>query len=124
MQAGVYQQFAEMLRERSSKLVVGHGISSSTTMGPLTTPQSVDRALALVEDAKSRGARISLGGHKVDDASGFFFEPTIILDADEKMAVTQEETFAPIVTMCRFETEEEAVEAANNTSVSILSPKQ
>jgi succinate-semialdehyde dehydrogenase/glutarate-semialdehyde dehydrogenase len=50
--------------------------------------------------------------------SGYFFEPTIILGAKKEMLITEEETFAPVLALYSFETEEEAVQAANNTSVS------
>ncbi|EXJ78708.1 succinate-semialdehyde dehydrogenase [Capronia coronata CBS 617.96] len=121
VQSDVYDQFAEILMERTAKLVVGHGSLPSSTMGPVTTPQSLDRARSQVEDARKHGASIALGGDRVKDMPGFFFQPTIILDATKEMRVTQEETFAPIVTLYRFETEEEAIEAANDTSMGLAS---
>lgn len=120
VQSAVYDKFAKILVERTAKIVVGHGASATTTMGPVTTPQSVDRSEQQVEDAKRHGARILLGGKRID-GPGFFFEPTIIADATTDMRITDEESFAPILTLYRFEKEEEVVQAANATSVRSLS---
>lgn len=126
VQAGVYDKFAQIFKEKTSKLVVGHGAEKGTTMGPVTTPRSLDKALNQVEDAKKHGGQIVLGGGKVLGTSGYFFEPTIILGAKKEMLITEEETFAPVLALYSFETEEEAVQAANNTSVSFrkISMKQ
>lgn len=118
VQSGVYDKFAEIIKDKTAKLVIGHGAEKGTTIGPVTTPRSLDKALNQVEDAKKRGGRIILGGGKVPGKSGYFFEPTIILGAKKEMLITEEETFAPVMALYSFETEEDAVEAANNTSVS------
>lgn len=121
VQSGVYDKFAAMLKEATAKLVVGHGAEKTTTMGPVTTPRSLDKALNQVEDAKKHGGQIVLGGGKVMGTSGYFFEPTIILGAKKEMLITEEETFAPVLALYSFETEEEAVTAANNTSMGLAS---
>jgi acyl-CoA reductase-like NAD-dependent aldehyde dehydrogenase len=64
------------------------------------------------------GGIILTGGNKPADLKGYFFEPTVIGGANEKMRLAQEETFGPICALFPFETEEEAVKAANYTSVS------
>lgn len=120
VQKGVYAKFAEMLTEGTKKLVIGHGAEKGTTLGPVTTPRGLEKAKNQVEDAKSKGGRIVLGGAKVEGKKGYFFEPTIVLDAKKSMLITEEETFAPVLALYEFETEEEAVAEANNTSVSIL----
>jgi succinate-semialdehyde dehydrogenase/glutarate-semialdehyde dehydrogenase len=120
VQSGVYDKFATILKERTAKLVVGHGAEKDTTMGPVTTERSIGKALSQVEDAKKHGGQIVLGGGKVMGTSGYFFEPTIILGAKKEMLITEEETFAPVLALYSFDTEEEAVQAANNTSVSLL----
>lgn len=124
VQSGVYDKFAALFKEKTSKLVVGHGAEKGTTMGPVTTPRSLDKATNQVEDAKKHGGQIVLGGGKVSGKGGYFFEPTIILGAKKEMLITEEETFAPVLALYSFDTEEEAVEAANNTSVSNLSSRK
>lgn len=110
-------KFAQMVQERTSKIVVGHGADKSTTMGPVTTPQSIEKVTFKVEDAVSKGGKILHGGKRVD-RPGYFFEPTGIANATSEMTVSQEETFGPILALFKFETGEEAVRLANNTSVS------
>lgn len=118
VQSGVYDKFAAVMKERTAKLVVGHGADKNTTMGPVTTPQGMTKALAQVEDAKKLGGQVILGGAKMTGSTGYFFEPTIILGAKKEMLITQEETFGPILALYSFDTEDEAVKLANDTSVS------
>lgn len=118
IQRGIYTKFADLMREKTAKLKIGHGAEQGTTLGPLTTPRGVDKVVSQVEDAKKHGGQIILGGSKVKDTNGFFFEPTIILDAKKEMQITVEESFAPVLALYEFETEEEVVKEANDTSVS------
>lgn len=120
VQSGVYDSFASLIKEKTSKLKIGHGAKEGTTIGPLTTPRSIDKAENQVEDAKKHGGKVVLGGSKVKDTTGYFFEPTIILGAKKEMLITEEETFAPVLALYSFDTEDEAVDAANNTSVSFV----
>lgn len=117
VQSGIYDKFAEMFAEKTKTLKIGHGADSETTMGPVTTDRGLDKASQQVEDAKKLGGKIVTGGKKIEGKDGYFFEPTIILDATKDMLITREETFAPVIALYKFETEEEAVEMANNTSV-------
>ncbi|RDW66381.1 succinate-semialdehyde dehydrogenase [Coleophoma cylindrospora] len=121
VQSGVYKKFADIIKERTARLVVGHGASQGTTMGPVTTPRSLDKALSQVEDAKKNGGQVILGGGKVKDTTGFFFEPTIILGAKKEMLITEEETFAPVMALYEFASEDEVVKAANDTSMGLAS---
>jgi succinate-semialdehyde dehydrogenase/glutarate-semialdehyde dehydrogenase len=120
VQSGIYDTFAAKLADRTSKLVIGHGADKSTTLGPVTTDRSLDKAQSQVDDAISHGGRLILGGGRVE-GGGYFFKPTIIADANEKMEITREETFAPVLALYKFETEEEVVEKANNTSMGLAS---
>jgi succinate-semialdehyde dehydrogenase/glutarate-semialdehyde dehydrogenase len=121
VQSGVYDKFASIFKEKTSKLVVGHGSEQQTTMGPVTTPQSLDKAVKQVEDAKKHGGQIALGGGKIEEKGGYFFEPTIILGAKKEMLITDEETFGPVLALYSFENEEEVVKAANDTSMGLAS---
>jgi acyl-CoA reductase-like NAD-dependent aldehyde dehydrogenase len=121
VQAGVYDKFAEMLKERTAALKIGHGAEKGTTIGPVTTPRGIDKVEQQVEDAKKHGAKVILGGKKVADKGGYFFEPTILTGMNEKMLVAKEETFAPLASLFKFETEEEVVKWANDTSMGLAS---
>jgi len=120
VQRGAYEKFTQIMTERTKKLKIGHGAEAGTTIGPVTTPRGIAKAEAHIEDAKKHGARIVLGGKKIE-GNGYFFEPTIVLDVNEQMLLSQEEQFAPIAAFIPFEKEEEAVEAANKTSMGLAS---
>jgi succinate-semialdehyde dehydrogenase/glutarate-semialdehyde dehydrogenase len=121
VQKGVYKQFTNLIAEKTRQLKVGHGAQDGTTLGPLTTPQSINKALAQIDDAKKQGANVLFGGNKINIDDGYFFEPTIVLDATEKMQLAREEQFSPIAAFFPFDTEEEAVKAANDTSMGLAS---
>jgi succinate-semialdehyde dehydrogenase/glutarate-semialdehyde dehydrogenase len=121
VQKGVYKDFTDLVAKKTKELKVGHGAKEGTTLGPLTTPRSIDKALAHVEDAKKNGARVLFGGNKVEIDDGYFFEPTIVLDAHDGLMLAQEEQFSPIAAFFPFETEEAVVKAANNTSMGLAS---
>ena len=123
VQAGVYDKFANMIKEKTSALVVGHGGEKGTTMGPVTTPRGLDKAEAQAEDAVKNGAKMILGtgkrggGHK----GGYFMEPTILTGMKADMLMSREETFAPVMGLYKFDTEEEVVKWANDTSMGLAS---
>ena len=120
VQWGVYDKFGEMLTTRAKALKVGHGMDKTTTMGPVTVPAGIEKVDRQIKDAIEKGAKVLTGGNRIQQEGGFFFEPTIIKDAGDRMLVTDEETFGPLLALYPFDTEEQAVEAANNTSVSRL----
>jgi acyl-CoA reductase-like NAD-dependent aldehyde dehydrogenase len=125
VQSGVYDEFAEMLRKRTSELVVGHGAEKGTTMGPVTTERGIAKAEDQVQDAVGRGASIILGSGRAMERGGvrrgYFLEPTILTGMTPEMLISREETFAPVAALYRFNTEEEAMRMANNTSMGLAS---
>ncbi|KAF5651422.1 succinate-semialdehyde dehydrogenase [Fusarium sp. NRRL 25303] len=121
VQSGVYERFGQMMVEATSKLRVGHGADSSSTMGPLTTARGVDKVNKHVQDAVSKGGKILCGGKRPENLNGYFFEPTIISGMTSDMLTTQEEIFGPILGLYKFETEEEVVKKANDTSMGLAS---
>jgi len=126
VQTGVYNKFAEILAEKTKQLVVGHGSESKSTIGPVTTPQSLDKAEAQVADAKKNGGKVILGGNRLQGTKGYegyFFEPTIVTGAKDGMLISREETFAPVMALFEFESEDEVVKQANDTSMGLASCK-
>ncbi|KAI1111814.1 Aldehyde/histidinol dehydrogenase [Nemania sp. NC0429] len=123
VQRGVYDAFARLLVDRArAQLHVGHGLDEGTTMGALTVPQGLEKTAGQVEDAKQRGATVLLGGNRIHGAGeGYFFEPTILTDANADMKIASEETFGPVLALFVFDSEEQAVRAANNTSMGLAS---
>lgn len=121
VQSGVYDKFAQKILDATAKLRVGHGADASTTMGALTTPRGIDKLQRHVADAIAKGGKVLSGGKVPDGLAGYFFEPTIISDMSASMLTTNEEIFGPLLGLYRFETEEEVVAAANNTSMGLAS---
>jgi succinate-semialdehyde dehydrogenase / glutarate-semialdehyde dehydrogenase len=121
VQAGVYDKFSAILQENASKIVVGHGATPGTTMGPLTTPQSLDKVRSQIDDATKLGAKLVLGGGRVEGKPGYFMQPTILKDMTADMLISREETFAPVAALYKFDTEEEVTRLANDTSMGLAS---
>lgn len=97
-------------------------------MGPLTTERGIAKAENQVRDAVGLGAKIVLGSGKaiggggdVGGKKGYFLEPTILTGMKPEMLISREETFAPVAAMYRFETEEEVIKMANDTSMGLAS---
>ncbi|KAH6953599.1 Aldehyde/histidinol dehydrogenase [Fusarium avenaceum] len=122
VQSGVYDEFQRLLIDETRKLTIGHGDSKSTTLGPLTTTVGVDKVESQVKDALANGGKLVHGGKRPDNlGGGYFFEPTIISDANLNMQVATEETFGPLCALFKFDNEEEAVRTANDTSMGLAS---
>lgn len=114
VQSGVYDRFAEALAQAVARLKVGNGADEGVTQGPLINEAGVQKVERLVEDARNKGATVLLGG-KRHALGGSFFEPTVLTNVTTDMAVAQEEIFGPVSPLFRFETEDEAIQMANDT---------
>ncbi|BCS28021.1 NAD-dependent succinate-semialdehyde dehydrogenase [Aspergillus puulaauensis] len=123
VQAGVYEKFLGMVVEATKRLRVGHGAGEGTTMGALTTQRGIEKLERHVEDAVKKGGQVVLGGRRldVDGLGGNFFQPTVISGMSADMLTTKEEIFGPLLGLYRFETEDEAVRMANDTSMGLAS---
>jgi succinate-semialdehyde dehydrogenase / glutarate-semialdehyde dehydrogenase len=121
VQDGVYEKFLVLLRDQTARLVVGHGNDEKTTMGPVSTPRGLSKAEKQVEDALALGARRVLGSGKASPTRGYFFEPVILADMTPDMILAQEETFAPVLGVFKFNSEDEVVRLANDTSMGLAS---
>ncbi|QOK93210.1 NAD-dependent succinate-semialdehyde dehydrogenase [Ralstonia pseudosolanacearum] len=117
VQRGIYDAFAARLSEAVRALRVGNGTEPGVQQGPLIHQRAMDKVRAHVDDAVARGARVLVGGkpHALSAQGGAFFEPTVIVDARPGMLVAHEETFGPLAALIPFDTEDEAVAAANDT---------
>lgn len=114
VQDSIYETFLEALSKRmEQELHIGDGFNPKSTQGPLINNRAVEKIEALVQDAKSNGAKILLGGQRKE---GNFYEPTLIRDVTTDMKCYKEEQFGPLAAVIRFKTEEEAIYLANNTS--------
>ncbi|KAF2149226.1 putative aldehyde dehydrogenase, partial [Myriangium duriaei CBS 260.36] len=119
VQRNVQPRFQELLLEATRKLTVGHGIDTKTTMGALTTSRAIEKLERHIQDARSKGAKVLLGGSRLSIDGGYFFEPTILADMTTEMLSYQEEIFGPILPIYTFDTEEEVVRLANDTNMGL-----
>lgn len=119
VQSGVYHRFAAMAVNATRQIKVSHGAAQGTTMDSLTTSRGVEKTGRLLSDGKAKGCKVLCGGSRVPHQSGNFFEPTIISEMDSSMQLTREEVFGPLLGLYWFETEEEAVREANNTTMGL-----
>lgn len=122
VQAGVYETFVAKLAERVRRAKVGNGFEAGIEQGPLIEEAALSKVERHLNDALSKGARLVTGGKRSDLAGpGFFYEPTVIADANAQMLCAREETFGPFAPVFRFERDEEAIAAANATEFGLAS---
>ncbi|MDL2408186.1 NAD-dependent succinate-semialdehyde dehydrogenase [Rhizobium calliandrae] len=120
VQDKVHDAFAEKLSAAVAKLKLGNGMEDGVTLGPLIDEAAMRKVEAHVADALERGARLVSGG-KRDGRSGNFYEPTILAGVSTAADIFHEETFGPVAPLFRFETEEQAIEMANDTPFGLAS---
>jgi succinate-semialdehyde dehydrogenase/glutarate-semialdehyde dehydrogenase len=118
VQDGVYDAFVAKLAEKTKAMKVGNGFEPGVLIGPLIDDQGLVKVERHVADAQAKGGRVLAGGKRL---GGHFFEPTVIADASADMLCAREETFGPVAPVFRFKTEEEAIQAANDTEFGLAS---
>lgn len=118
VQDGVYDEFVRKFSERVQGLKVGNGFEEGVMQGPLIEPAAVEKVQRHLQDAVQKGARVVTGGEKL---KGQFFQPTVVADATADMLCAREETFGPLAPIFRFQSEQDAVDAANATEFGLAS---
>jgi aldehyde dehydrogenase (NAD+) len=124
VQKGVYRQFADRLIYRAQRLKVGNGQDESVEVGPQINEQQVATTEKYVQIGKNEGAKLEAGGKALntpDHAYGWFFEPTIFTDVNEKMRIAQEEIFGPVLSLIPVESFDQAIEIANGVTYGLSS---
>lgn len=118
----VIDAFGEKLAERVNKMTVGDGINGDVDLGPLINKAGFDKVKRHLEDALGKGASLVAGKQPADLGEGhLFFPPTVISGVTREMDCFREETFGPLVPMASFRTEEEVIEAGNDTEFGLAS---
>ncbi|MBU9228132.1 NAD-dependent succinate-semialdehyde dehydrogenase [Burkholderia multivorans] len=115
VQAGVYDAFAEKLAARVGALKVAPASDPAAQIGPMINARAVDKIARHVDDARERGARVLTGGKRLPALGPHYYAPTVLADATADMQLACEETFGPVVALFRFDTEAQAIDAANDT---------
>jgi len=115
----VAEEFARRVAERMRSLRVGRGTDSRTDVGPLIDENQRTKVAELVADATGRGARVLVGGERMD-GRGYFFAPTVLAGVSDDARVLAEEIFGPVAPVAAFSSEEEALHAANRTQYGLV----
>ncbi|KAF2179685.1 aldehyde dehydrogenase [Zopfia rhizophila CBS 207.26] len=117
VQQDIFDSFIEGFKARIEKVSkIGDQWDPETFQGPQVTRTQYERILSYIDVGKSEGATVVCGGQARGDSKGFYIEPTIFTDVTDSMRIYQEEIFGPVVVIATFETEDEAIRRANDTT--------
>jgi acyl-CoA reductase-like NAD-dependent aldehyde dehydrogenase len=119
VQRPIFEAFVSRFAERASNLRIGDPLDRATQVGPLVSKAQLERVMGYIEAGRASGARIVAGGGRPSDptlARGNFVEPTVFVDVRPDMAIAREEIFGPVAVIMPFDTPEEALRIANDTT--------
>ena len=109
----IFDAFTETFVARARQTVVGNGMEAGVEMGPLANDRRVPALEALVEDARAKGATVATGGARHGD-TGYFFEPTVLVNVPDDARIMQEEPFGPIAVLNPVSSLDDAIARANS----------
>ena len=122
VQEGVYDEFVAKFAAKVKTAKVGNGFEDGVNQGPLIEEAALEKVQRHLDDALAKGAQVVAGGQRLKTlGSGQFFEPTVVANATPDMLCAREETFGPFAPVFKFKTEQEAIDAANNTEFGLAS---
>ena len=117
VQSGIHDKFVAEVVRRAEQIRIGDPLATETQMGPLATQAQRDRIESVVADSIAQGATLHTGGGRPDDLdSGWYYRPTVLGCPDQDVRSTQVELFGPVMSVLKFNTEDEAVVMANDTN--------
>ncbi|MHB1924997.1 MAG: NAD-dependent succinate-semialdehyde dehydrogenase [Acidimicrobiales bacterium] len=119
VESEVAGEFSRRLAERLEAMKVGRGTEAGVEVGPLVDEATRDKVDELVRDAVGRGAEVLTGGEAIS-GPGHFYRPTVLGSVPGGSRLLSEEVFGPVAPVVSFETEEEAVRAANDTEFGLV----
>ncbi|MGP9766153.1 NAD-dependent succinate-semialdehyde dehydrogenase [Halomonas sp. AOP13-D3-9] len=112
IQESIYERFIDKFVAAASEINVGNGLNENTTMGPMAHQRGLESLERFVNDAIEKGAKVRLGGKRLE-GKGFFFEPTVLSEVPMDANAMSEEPFGPLALLVPFSTYEQAVMEAN-----------
>jgi succinate-semialdehyde dehydrogenase/glutarate-semialdehyde dehydrogenase len=115
----VLEEFTAKMVQRVKSFKLGRGIDEGVTHGPLVNAAAVEKVKSHVEDALKKEGRLHYGGNVPAGLSGYFYQPTIITNANKDMLVANDETFGPLAAIFSFSEEKEAIALANDTEAGL-----
>lgn len=113
----VADELVERLVDESNKLTIGNGLEEGIFLGPVIRDSHKDKTLMYIESGVTEGAKLLRDGRKDKSTSegGYFVGPTIFDDVTQEMKIWKEEIFAPVLSVVRVDTLDEAIEVANQS---------
>ena len=115
VQRGVFDTFAQKLAARVAALKVGPASDPASQIGPMINDRAVEKIERHVQDAVAKGAKVLAGGKCLPELGATYYAPTVLSGADARMACACEETFGPVAPLTMFDSEDEVLQAANDT---------
>ena len=120
VESSVFDKVVDGVAAQARKIKVGPGLDPSTQMGPLVSDEQLNRVHGYVKSGIAEGAKAAAGGRRTGDPgfhqTGYFVEPTVLVDTRQDMKVVQEEIFGPVVTALPFKDIEDLIPKANDTA--------
>jgi succinate-semialdehyde dehydrogenase/glutarate-semialdehyde dehydrogenase len=116
VQEAIYEQFARRVAEKTSRMKIGWSRSWDIDMGSMISAAHAKTVLGCIDRAISAGARVAAGGRLRMDLGQSFLEPTILMNAQDDLPISKEETFGPVVTLYPVRNAEEAIARANDST--------
>jgi acyl-CoA reductase-like NAD-dependent aldehyde dehydrogenase len=105
----------EVAKGQLAKLTLGDPFDAKTRLGPLASADQRSTVLGFIEQGKKEGATLIAGGGTGGMAKGFFVEPTVFANVDNRMTIAQEEIFGPVLSVIPYDDESQAVQIANDS---------
>lgn len=121
VQRGVYDHLVGGLQKAAGYMKIGDPADPETIVGPVITGTHRERIEGLVKAGVDEGATIALGGGRGGFDTGFFVEPTLLVDCNNQMTPVREELFGPVVVVVPFDDEDEAIAIANDSDYGLYS---
>ncbi len=117
---GIYEDLLAELVPAVESIKVGDIMDTSVEMGPLVSGKQRESVAGFVDRAQDAGAKVLTGGEQID-RNGFYYKPTVVTDVDQRSEIVQQEVFGPVVTVQRFNDEDQAVQWANDVVYGLAS---
>jgi aldehyde dehydrogenase (NAD+) len=109
------QEAMDLAAAAVNGLKIGDPLDASTRVGPLISSAQRERVEGYIAKGKSEGATLVAGGGRPEFSKGYFVQPTVFADVKSKMTIAQEEIFGPVLSILPYDSEEEAIEIANDS---------
>ncbi|MEM5529032.1 betaine-aldehyde dehydrogenase [Gammaproteobacteria bacterium AS21] len=116
--SSIYNEFVTQVKQRTQRMIIGDPTNANTQVGALISKDHMQKVLGYIEQAKAAGATLVCGGNQVIENGldkGNFVAPTVFCDCTDDMPNVQDEIFGPVMSILKFDSEEEVIKRANNT---------